>query len=213
MKTKTLIDALANSETDAQRGASGLQRTWTFALLAGLAGALAILAVFIGPRLDLGASAGVTFAKAAFSALFAAAGLSLTARLARPGRPAAQRGWMLAALVGLSFLAAGIALLGADPEARMHALTGGAFPWCLVLIPLLALPAALALGWAVRTLAPTQLTLTGAAIGAASGGLGAMAYALHCPVDSIAFVATWYALAIALCAAAGAVLGARLLRW
>jgi len=209
MKTKSLIDALANSETEApKRGAP-----WALAVLAGLAAALAIVALVIGPRLDLGASAGVTLAKAAFSALFAAAGIALTARLARPGRPATQRAAALAAIIVLSFAAAGVALIGVDPDARMRAWTGGAFPWCLVLIPLLALPAALALGWVMRALAPTQLTLTGAAIGAASGGLGAMAYALHCPVDSIAFVATWYALAIALCAALGGVLGARLLRW
>lgn len=211
MKTKSLIDALANSETETPRKAGDTR--WALAALLGLAGALAILGAFIGPRLDLGASAGVTFAKAAFSALFAAAGLALTARLARPGRPAQTRARMLGAIIVLSFAGAGIALLGADPDARMRAWTGGAFPWCLVLIPLLALPAALALGWVVRALAPTQLTLTGAAIGAASGGLGAMAYALHCPVDSIAFVATWYALAIALCAALGAIVGARLLRW
>jgi hypothetical protein len=40
-----------------------------------------------------------------------------------------------------------------------------------------------------------------------------MAYAMYCPVDSVAFVTTWYVVAIALCAALGAVVGARLLRW
>ncbi len=209
MKTNALIDALANSETAAPRR----HARWGLAALAGLAGALALLALFIGPRADLDASVAVTLVKTAFSALFAAAGLALTARLARPGRPAALRVRVLAAAIVLSLVAAGVALLGTDPGARMRAWTGGAFPWCLVLIPLMSLPAALALSWVARALAPTRLTLTGAAIGAASGGLGAMIYALHCPIDSIAFVATWYALAIALCAALGAALGARLLRW
>ena len=40
-----------------------------------------------------------------------------------------------------------------------------------------------------------------------------MAYAMYCPTDSVAFVTTWYALAIAVCAALGALLGSRLLRW
>jgi hypothetical protein len=40
-----------------------------------------------------------------------------------------------------------------------------------------------------------------------------MAYSMYCPVDSAAFVATWYALAIALCAAVGAIVGSILLRW
>jgi hypothetical protein len=67
--------------------------------------------------------------------------------------------------------------------------------------------------WLARSLAPTRLTLSGAALGALSGGLGAMAYAMYCPVDSVAFVTTWYVVAIAICAALGAVIGSRLLRW
>ena len=90
---------------------------------------------------------------------------------------------------------------------------GGAFPWCIVTIPLLAAPTAALLGWFVRDLAPTRLAMTGAALGAVSGGIGAMAYAMYCPVDSMPFVVTWYAVAIAFCAVIGAVLGARLLRW
>ena len=65
----------------------------------------------------------------------------------------------------------------------------------------------------MRAFAPTRLTLTGAAIGALSGGVGAMAYAMYCPVDSAAFVMTWYVLGIALSAAIGALLGAKFLRW
>jgi hypothetical protein len=65
----------------------------------------------------------------------------------------------------------------------------------------------------MRAFAPTRLMLTGAAIGALSGGVAAMAYAMYCPTDSVAFVTTWYALAIAVCAALGAVVGSRFLRW
>ena len=55
--------------------------------------------------------------------------------------------------------------------------------------------------------------MTGAAIGALSGGVSAMAYAMYCPTDSVAFVTTWYTLAIAVCAALGALVGSRFLRW
>jgi hypothetical protein len=82
-----------------------------------------------------------------------------------------------------------------------------------VLIPILATPTAVGLVMLVRTFAPTRLTMAGAAIGAAAGGVGAMVYARYCPVDSMAFVATWYALAIALCAAIGSVVASRFLRW
>jgi len=112
-----------------------------------------------------------------------------------------------------SLLVAAAALMGEKPEARLHAWMGGSFPWCLVLIPLLATPTAVGLVMLVRSLAPTRLTTTGAAIGAASGGVGAMVYAMYCPVDSVAFVTTWYALAIGLCAAIGAVVASRFLRW
>jgi hypothetical protein len=103
--------------------------------------------------------------------------------------------------------------MGEMPENRMQAWTGGAFPWCLVLIPLLATPTAALLVWTLRAFAPTRLTLMGAAVGGLSGGVGAMAYAMYCPVDSVAFVVTWYSLGIAIAAALGALIGPRLLRW
>jgi hypothetical protein len=82
-----------------------------------------------------------------------------------------------------------------------------------VAVPLLAAPTGAGLIWLARGLAPTRLAASGAAIGALAGGIGAMAYSMYCPVDSAAFVATWYALAIALCAAVGAIVGSILLRW
>jgi len=36
---------------------------------------------------------------------------------------------------------------------------------------------------------------------------------MFCPVDSIAFVTTWYSLAIALCAALGSIIASHFLRW
>jgi hypothetical protein len=51
------------------------------------------------------------------------------------------------------------------------------------------------------------------AAGVLSGAMAAMAYALTCPVDSAAFVATWYPLAIAACGGLGALAGKFALRW
>jgi hypothetical protein len=65
----------------------------------------------------------------------------------------------------------------------------------------------------MRAFAPTRLALAGAAIGAFAGGVGAMAYAMYCPTDSVAFVTTWYTVAIAVCAALGALVGSKFLRW
>jgi hypothetical protein len=153
--------------------------------------------------------------KAMFAAFGAAVMLPLAVQLMKPGRPL---GWRIGAVfvfAGVCALATIVALMGEMPERRWEAWMGGrgGIPWCVVLIPVLAAPAAALLTWFMRAFAPTRLTLTGAAIGAISGGVGAMAYAMYCPTDSVAFVTTWYAVAIAVCAALGAILGSRILRW
>jgi len=211
MKTDQLIDMLANNVEPMQRPAWARRMAATLAL--GLIAAAVLVIVVVHIRPDIGTSMTAVLMKAAFSALAAAVMLPLVMRLMRPGAPL---GWRVAAVfvfLGICVLTTAIALLGQPTTARMHAWTGGYFPWCIVAIPLFAAPTAAALVWLMRGLAPTRLTLTGAAIGALSGGIGAMAYAMYCPVDSVAFVTTWYVVAIAICAAAGALLGSRLLRW
>ncbi len=105
-----------------------------------------------------------------------------------------------------------IALMGKPSDERMAAWMGGSFPWCLVLIPVLAAPTAAGLVWIMRSLAPTRLTLSGAAIGLQRRrGRHGLRHVL--PDRSMAFVTTWYTLAIALCAALGALIGSRFLRW
>jgi hypothetical protein len=145
--------------------------------------------------------------------LCAAVVLPMAVQLMQPGRPL---GWRIGAVLLFAALCAAatiVALMGEMPERRFEAWMGGAVPWCVVLIPILAAPTAALLLWFMRAFAPTRLMLTGAAIGALSGGIGAMAYAMYCPTDSVAFVTTWYALAIAVCAALGALVGSKLLRW
>lgn len=213
MKTEDLIEALSRNLEPASPPPGPAR--FTALALAGLGMGLLLLIAMpnMGVRPDIGVAIAPVLAKAGFAAFAATIAGPLLLRLARPGRPL---GLCIVSVVGffaLSGLVAGIALVGVEPERRLQAWIGGAFPWCLILIPLLALPSAALLGWLVRGLAPTRLTMTGAAIGAVSGGVGAMVYAMHCPVDSVAFVATWYALAIALCAALGALLGAKMLRW
>lgn len=84
---------------------------------------------------------------------------------------------------------------------------------CLWQIPALAAPAFIILALAVRRLAPTDLSRTGAYIGVLAGGIGAVGYALHCHHDSVAFVGIAYTLAIVETALLGALIGPRILRW
>ena len=211
MKTDRLIDMLAKGVEPAQKPA--WRRRFALTIAAGLIVAILIVAIGAGVRPDIGAALAPVLMKAGFAACAAAIVLPLTLQLMRPGRPLGWRILAIAVFVALAALIAFVALMGADPAERMRLLMGGGFPWCVVFIPLLATPTAAGLLWLMRAFAPTRLTMTGAAIGAFSGGMGAIAYALYCPVDSVAFVTIWYVLAIAVCAALGAIIGARLLRW
>jgi hypothetical protein len=211
VKTEQLIDLLARGVEPAERPRAARRMAFTLAI--GLALALLLLLIGFGVRPDIGAARLPVLLKAAFSAAAAAALLPLAVRLMKPGRPLGWRIGAVVVFVGVSAAATVIALMGEAPEDRLSAWLGGGFPWCLVIVPALAAPSAAALLWLMRGFAPTRLTLAGASIGALSGGIGAMAYSMYCPVDSVAFVTTWYVLAIALCAAIGAVVGAKLLRW
>lgn len=211
MKTDQLIDMLAKNVEPAER--PKLMGRLLMTLGVGLLVGVVLVALSVGVRPDLGEARMPVMMKAMFSAAAAAMFLPLSMRLMKPGRPL---GWRVAAVlvfVGVCVLATIVALMGEMPERRMAMWMGGGFPWCIVAIPLFAAPTAALLIWLMRAFAPTRLTMTGAAIGGVAGGVGAMAYAMYCPVDSVAFVTTWYVVAIAICAALGAVIGARLLRW
>ncbi|NWG54107.1 MAG: DUF1109 domain-containing protein [Hydrogenophilaceae bacterium] len=210
MKTDDLIAALAQ---DAE-GARSRKRT-RLALIAALGlGLIAAVCVVWGLGVMRGRDAMMpVMMKSGFSALLAAASLPLLARLSQPGRPIRSALIVIAGVLAVTAAAFVTAMMGEAPEARMRAMTGGGFPWCLVFIPILAIPAAAGLFWVVRGLAPTRLAAAGAAVGAAAGSLGAIAYSLYCPIDSPAFVTLWYTAGIGVSAALGALVGSRLLRW
>jgi hypothetical protein len=84
---------------------------------------------------------------------------------------------------------------------------------CLVLIPALSAAPFIALILALRQGAPTRPMLAGATAGLVAAAIGATLYASHCQDDSPLFLAAWYVIAVAIMAALGALLGARLLRW
>jgi hypothetical protein len=84
---------------------------------------------------------------------------------------------------------------------------------CLICIPLFALAPFVSLVWAMRKEAPTDLRRTGAIMGLVAGSLGGAAFALHHSGGSILFITLWYGGSILICAAIGALLGPRLLRW
>jgi hypothetical protein len=211
VKTDDLINALARGVEPAERPA--WKRKLLLTVIVGLLVALVLVAIGLGVRTDIGTARMPIMMKAMFAALSAAIILPIALQLMKPGRPLGWRIGSVVLFVAVCVIATVVALMGEEPGERMAMWMGNGVPWCVVLIPVLAAPTSAGLLWLMRAFAPTRLALTGAAIGGFAGGVGAMAYAMYCPVDSVAFVTTWYVLGIALSAAIGAVVGARVLRW
>jgi hypothetical protein len=213
VKTDDLINALSRGVEPAERPRWRMKLAIT--LIVGLIVAAALVAIGLGVRPDIGTARMPIMMKSMFAALAAAVILPIAVQLMKPGRPLGWRVGAVVLFVGVCAIATITALMGEMPEQRWQAWMGGEgrAPWCVVLIPILAVPAAALLTWFMRAFSPTRITLTGAAIGALSGGVSAMAYAMYCPTDSVAFVTTWYTLAIAVCAALGALVGSKFLRW
>lgn len=213
MKTDELITMLA---TGAGAVDAGVAR-WRFAraLAWGGLGALLLMVVLMGVRADLPAMASepMFWTKLAYCAALAVAALGLAARMARPGAPAA--GW--AATLALPLLVmgslAGIALYSATGAEREALVFGTTWRACALSIALISLPLFASLLWAMRGLAPTRPALAGAAAGLLSGAAAALIYSLHCPELGAPFLAIWYPLGMLIPAAAGAIIGPRLLRW
>jgi len=210
METDALISTLAR---DPKIKGPPMKAWLAICLTAALAYSVLAILIIGGARQNFVAQMPWVTAKAGLSLLFAIAAAPLLLRLSRPGEPAGAWLPLLGVLlVGCAMTVAGSLASISDGE-RMTALTGGSFPICAVVIPTLAAPSAAVLFFWLRKQAPTQPMLAGMAAGVLSGAVAAMAYALNCPVDSAAFIATWYPLAIIACAAFGALAGKFALRW
>jgi hypothetical protein len=212
MKTDDLIRALA---ADHAARAPSLERALARAVALGLAISAALFAAILGPRPDLAVVIGEPrFAfKLLLTLLLAASSFMLASRLARPARDT-KRWWLVLAAVPVLLAAAVLTELSVLPAGSWSArLIGSNAALCLASVPLLAVPVLLAALAVLRRSAPLRPGVTGAVAGLCAGGLGAALYATHCIDDSPLFVATWYGVAIAGTAIAGASAGRTLLRW
>jgi hypothetical protein len=212
MRTADLIELLARDVRATPPGVAN--RKLLAALVAG--GLVTFTIVALGLRCQplLAAAQQPWFwMKAAYTGLLTVGGVFIVRRLSVPGTRLGAAP-LAAAMVVLAMLAlAAGQILSADPSARLALWLGHTWKVCSPLILLLALPIYASLIVAIRRLAPTRLTLSGAAAGFAAGALAATLYGLHCPEQAAAFVATWYTLGIAGATALGAITGRRLLRW
>lgn len=213
MHTHDLISTLAHGAGPARR-LSG----WRLIGLP-LSGATA-LALAAGLAL-LGAAPASAFAtwapwmKLAYTGVLAVALGVAVWRAGLPARPCRRPMVAAGAVVMLMALAGLLAWVGVPADQQAAAVLGRDGSWisCAPKVMLLALPVFVAAVAALRRLAPTRLRLAGALAGGASGACGAFAYAFCCPESSAAYVAVWYTAGVGACAAVGALLGPRLLRW
>jgi hypothetical protein len=211
MKSADLIDRLSRDVACVAPGV--VRRRLLVALSAGAAASLAIVVLWL-PLLPLKAmSAGGFWVKLGLAGLLAlSAGLNLSA-LAAPGRASGQRPWLTASILAAMLLLGAAQLLGTPPAGRLQLWLGRTSQVCSPWIVGLSLPIYLALVVALRRLAPTRLAMAGGFAGLTSGAVAAALYALHCPEQAPAFIATWYGLGVLGAGAIGALSGRWLLRW
>ena len=213
MKTEQLIDLLSTNlePVDTHK----VVRSLWIAIVAGLVLASLVCIVTLGIRSDLNNPGvlGFLFVKIGFAAVVSILGWRLLLKHTRPGGENRSQ----ISLIGVPFVAlvalAAINLILVPASHWAHLVMGERLLQCLVSIPIMAVVPFAVIVWAVRNAAPTNLLRTGALTGLVAGGIGAIAYALHCPNNSLPFVAFWYGATIVFCALAGAALGPQLLRW
>lgn len=207
--TDGLIDRLA-----AQAGRSQLAGPRTFkavlavAALGSLGLSVALVLAWIGARPDLAMHRAPFAYKIASMLALGLAGLALASRAALPGSGQLTATAFLPAVLILAFRAAtdrsGLSALGNSDISA-----GG----CVLTILGASLPPLIILLGVMQMGAVTRPAVAGAIVGALSGSLGAIAYALACRNDAGLFVAVWYPLAVVVMAAAGAIIGRRALIW
>lgn len=212
MKTDDLIVALT---ADAETVSPPIKRTLWLAAGVGAVGAAILFFSILGLRPNLAASLAEPrfLFKWLLTLTLVASAMVLVLQLARPETVPGAR--FLALVAAPALLAAGIGaeLISMPSSDWVRNLLGSNALFCMVFIPMLsALPLA-ALIYALRQGASAQPALAGAVAGLAAAGIGATLYATHCQDDSPLFMAVWYVVAVIIVSFAGAILGARLLRW
>ncbi|WP_076997126.1 DUF1109 domain-containing protein [Variovorax sp. KK3] len=213
MKTDELVALLAADAEPVPRQAAS--RRFALALALGLPLSIGIMAVEYGVRRDLVQTLfwPMFWIKLLFPICMAVAGFVVVQRLARPG-VRVRAAWLGLLMPVLLIWAIGLASwLDAPTDDRAAMVWGQTWRSCVFNISLITLPVFVASLFALKSLAPTQPALAGAAAGIMSAGAGAAVYALHCPELAAPFLGIWYVIGMALPAAAGAVIGYRVLRW
>ena len=213
MKTDDLIAMLGTNVEPVDHGR--VLRSVSAGVAVSVAAAVAAMLFIFGVRTDLMEVDALAFLllKLVFTVGILVLASIYLLRLARPGgERRISITFMALPFVGIMLLAA-ISLTFAPMSYWDDMIVGDRWLECLLSIPIIAIVPFTVMIWALRRAAPTDLVRAGALGGLVAGAVSATGYALHCMDDSLPFVALWYGGTIAVCTAAGALLGPRLLRW
>lgn len=212
MKTNEFIEILAQDAAAVPRIDVG--RRIAAALLWGGLATLAIIGLWLHVQSILLVARHEWFwIKIGYAGLLTILGTSALRRLAVPGTPMSNAPVLAAVLIAIIFASGITEVVTAPASTRLQLWLGQSWRVCSPLIFLLSLPIYASLIVALRTLAPTRLTASGATAGFTAGALAATLFGLHCPERSVAFLSTWYTLGISGATVFGALTGRTLLRW
>jgi hypothetical protein len=213
MKTDDLVRMLATGEVAVESGR--IVQRYGFAVAAGTACAVALMATALGPRHDLAQAVllPMFWVKLTFVASMAALGVIGAYRVSRPAARIAGVSWALAATLAAMWLLAAVALVRSDPQGRTALVLGNTWTSCPWLIAALSIPVFVAVAAAMKGMAPTRPRRAGAVAGFAAGAVAALVYSIHCPELGAPFLGTWYLGGILIPTAVGSLLGERLFRW
>ena len=172
-----------------------------------------IFVLFAGMRPDIATAWPATALKIGFGVLALLALAPIVTRVVAPNVRLRDKVLFVVALIALAGALTFYGLATAPEALRWTLWTGGGLPDCLIRIPLIAAPIAATLFVVARKFGPTRLSAAGAALGAIAGALAIIPYSLFCPIDSVAYVATWYTVSIGICAVLASLAATRALRW
>lgn len=213
MKTDELIALLARRPEVLPRTLPA--RDTALAALIGLAAAFVIMALMLGPRPDLATAIGAPLFWQKIAALvllvvLAGAAAHRTGLPGRSLRPAERLRWIAPAWLAVATV---VTVLATPAGERLALFESPTILVCLMMVPLLSVPTAAAMVWALRRAAPTEPARAARAVGWMAGATGACAYAFHCQADQPGYVLVWYGLAVMLTVVATQATATRWLRW
>jgi hypothetical protein len=212
METEQLIRTLAADNPHRSRPVGFVL---ALALLAAAPVSLVMFMMGLGVRPDVMTAMHNPFfdLKFVITSALALSAIVLGLHLSRPEASMKGWGWLLLIPVGIIVAGIGSEMMMPQRLPMMTRLIGSNSRVCMCSIPLLSLPLLAAALIGLRHGAPARPALAGAIAGLISAGLAATLYASHCTDDSPLFVATWYPIATAMVTAAGALIGAKVLRY